>query len=154
MNKTTTHTEQVQQIMRDVYDALDNTGDVEVNPKLVAARTLDRLDPEGIAPTLVGWTATLELRQMARAFCRRVSCVADLGASVQSEMFDGQLQRRYPAVRNGEEVYVLREHMTLRERRQMSARLRSEAKAKSQHADALDAETDALLQLGEIAEAA
>jgi hypothetical protein len=52
-----------------------------------------------------------------------------------------QLLRRYPAIRDGEVVYVLREYLTLEERRENSERLRKEAAAKAAHADAIQAET-------------
>lgn len=145
MNTNTT--EQVMQILREVYDELDGTGDIEINPALIAARTLKRIDPDSESPVLVGWMAVLEMRQMARSLCRRVSCIAE-SASVQSELFDGQLQRRYPALRGGEEIYVLRECMTIAERRIMAARLYAEGESKIKHAQALDAETDKLEQAG------
>lgn len=57
-------------------------------------------------------------------------------------------------VRASEEVYVLREHMTLDERRANVARLRAEAASKARHADALEAETEALLARGLLSAAA
>jgi hypothetical protein len=58
-----------------------------------------------------------------------------------------QLQPRYPAERQGEDTYVLRQSLTLDERRENIARLRREAGAKSAHADALEAETEQLMRL-------
>lgn len=150
-----TNNEQVMQIMREVYSELDGSGDIAINPAVVAARTMGRLDPDDVTPPLVGYLAVLEMRQLARAICRRVSCTLDTASSApQPELFDGELQRRYPALRNDEEVYVLREAMTLQERRAVAARLRSEGKSKMEHARALDAETNALVQAGVLAEAA
>lgn len=67
-----------------------------------------------------------------------------------------QLQPRYPATRTiegeSDEVYVLRSHLTLQERRANVARLRREAEAKMVHADALEAETEMLLHAGQLAE--
>jgi hypothetical protein len=47
-------------------------------------------------------------------------------------------------------VYVLRDHLSIPERRFNSTRLRSEAAAKIAHADALDAETDYLISTGKL----
>lgn len=145
-------TEQLMQLLREEYAVLDGSGEVVVSPALVAARTMERLDSTSASPTLVAFAATLELRQLARSICRRVSNLDD--PSGQGALFDGQLQRRYPAVRASEEVYVLREHMTLDERRANVARLRAEAASKARHADALEAETEALLARGLLSAAA
>jgi hypothetical protein len=146
-------TEQIMQVLREEYDALDAT-EATINPAHVAARALERLDPASGAPVLVSYAAVLQYRQMARSICRKIAMVDDPGADGQSSLFDGQLQRRYPAHRSGEEVYVLREHLTLAGRRANSARLRAEAASKLQHANALDAETDALVARGYLSDAA
>lgn len=142
-------TEQLMQALREEYDALDGDGEIAVSPALVAARTLQRLDRDGDSPTLVALAATLELRQLARAICRQASNLDDPSDQPgQGALFDGQLQRRYPAQRSGAEVYVLREHLTLDERRSNIARLRAEAASKMRHADALESETEGLVARG------
>ncbi len=60
------------------------------------------------------------------------------------------LQDRYPVMRDGEEVYVLREHLTLEERREISAKLRAEAEADFYHAEVLRTEMEVRQELGEI----
>jgi len=60
------------------------------------------------------------------------------------------LQRRYLVVRDGEEVSVLREHLTAQERRTLIEKFESEAKGKREHADTLAAETSVLRGRGEI----
>jgi hypothetical protein len=138
--------EQIMQVVRQEYELLDVGGVIGISPALVAANAQESLDPQGECPALLGWAATLELRQMARSVCRKASCLEDPSEGGQGTLFDGQLQRRYPTKRNSEEQYVLREKLTLAERRDNSARLRAEASAKLSHADALDAETDALIR--------
>ncbi|OUM01643.1 hypothetical protein [Variovorax sp. JS1663] len=49
------------------------------------------------------------------------------------------LQQRYPVIRNGEEVFVLLEHMTDLELRATEARIRFQAAADARHADELEA---------------
>jgi hypothetical protein len=56
------------------------------------------------------------------------------------------LLRRYPAERDGEEAYVLRDHLTLAERRQNVERLRREGKIGL--AQALEHETNDLISRG------
>lgn len=147
-------TEQLMQVLREEYSLLDGGGEIEVRPALVAARTFARLDADSESPTLVAYAATLELRQLARSVCRRASNLEDPAQVGQGALFDGQLQRRYPADRGGDESYVLREHMTVAERRANVSRLRAEASSKARHADALEAETEALLARGLLSEVA
>jgi hypothetical protein len=143
-----TQFEHVMQILREEYARLDDAGDVEIKPALLAANTQQRLDPNGLAPTLISYCAVLEMRQMARSICRQKSPTEDVSIGSQSELFDGQLQRRYPASRNGDEVYVLREHLTLPERRSIEARMSAAARSLARHTDAFRAETETLLATG------
>lgn len=69
----------------------------------------------------------------------------------QEEVFDGRFQKRYPVERNGEDTYILRECMTVAERRENAARLRREGESKIAHGRALDAETDMLIADGVLA---
>lgn len=147
-------TERAMQVLREEYEELDNAGEVIIKPALLAAHAIERIDPASDSPVLVSWLAVLQMRQMARSICRTVSQLDDPSKAEQGALFDGQLQRRYPATREGEEVYVLRERLTLAERKANSARLRAESIAKARHADALDAETDALLAHGHFSDAA
>lgn len=144
--------EQVLRVLQQQYDEFDERGDIEINPALLANSAYAILDPEDSSPYLVHYTSVLELRQLARSICRKKLDFDQV--SEQGRLFDGQLQPRYPANRSGEEVYVRREFLTLAERNANIARLRSEASAKFRHADALQAETDALERQGEFAEVA
>ncbi len=96
--------------------------------------------------------AILELRQMARAICRqRIAEEQEKAESHGDTLFEMQLQPRYPAERDGDEVYVLREKLTLDERQAIISRLRKEARAKLAHAEALEAETESLIRSGKLA---
>lgn len=147
-------TEQLMQHLRSAYDRLDNSGDIEVSPAVVADEVRRVIDPESESPTLLCYAAVLELRQMARSLCRKRTCIDDDSAAEQQTLFDGQLQRRYPATRRGDEVYVLREYMTLDERIANISRLENEGRAKLRHADALRSETEALIARGILQQAA
>jgi len=141
---------QVARLLQQQYDRLDARGEVEISPAFLADAAYRHMDPDGAAPLLVRYAAMLELRQLARSICRKR--IDDEQEAVEqlclTGLFDGQLQPRYPARRNGQEVYVKREHLTLSERDAVCARLKAEATAKSRHADAFQAETDALLMQG------
>jgi hypothetical protein len=67
-------------------------------------------------------------------------------------MSDFPLQRRYEIERNGEPCFVLREHLTVEERREISERLRREGEAYLKLAHAQKEQTDALIELGELTE--
>jgi hypothetical protein len=140
-------TEQLLQVLRAEYAVLDGNGEIAVDEVLLASRAMTRVDPEKRSPSLSAWAATLELRQLGRAICRQSSGLDDPQNAGQSELFAG-LQRRYPALRDEKEVYVLREHLTLAERKANIARLRSEATSKLAHARALESETEELIKLG------
>lgn len=146
--------QQVLQVLREVYVELDERGDIEVRPAMLAEAVRQRIDPEGVSPVLMTYAGVLQLRQMARGVCRRQVGEDDDTTAGQGALFDGQLQRRYPAKRAGDEVYVLRDHLTIEERRENIARLRAEAASKARHADALEAETEGLIARGLLSVAA
>lgn len=145
--------DQVMQIVRKQFALLDQDGEMVVNPAVVAAHVYAELDAAAISPTLVQYTSVLELRQLARSVCRK-KYEDDDSAAVQVEMFDGALQPKYPAERNGERVYVPRAQMTVDEYNFNITRLRTEAMAKAKHADALQAERDERERLGHFAQSA
>lgn len=151
MNET--QSEQVMQIIREEYALLDDAGEIKIKPALLAARTRARIDPDDIAPTLIAYCAVLELRQLARTVCRERSPTDDVShESSQSELFDGQLQRRYPALRDDEEVYVLRACLTLAERKTIEQRMMAASISLARHVDAFRAETEQLLRQGMLLE--
>jgi len=149
-----TQSEQVMQILRDEYARLDDSGEINIKPALLAARTKARIDPDDQSPTLIGYCAVLEMRQMARSICRQKSPTDEVTISSQTELFDGQLQRRYPATRDGEEGYVLRDHLTLAERRTIEVRMSTAAMSLARHVDAFRAETEVLVARGDLSDAA
>lgn len=146
--------QQVLQVLREVYVELDEQGEIEVRPAMLAEAVRRQIDPEGVSPVLMSYAGVLQLRQMARSVCRKAINEDDEDGAGQAALFDGQLQRRYPAERNGEEVYVLRDHLSLDERRRNIFRLRAEASSKARHADALEAETEGLIARGVLLQAA
>jgi hypothetical protein len=152
MNDSTA--QQVLQVLREVYDEIDNTGEIEVRPEMLAEAVRRRIDPENASPVLMSYAGVMQLRQMARSVCRRRIGEDDDSGQGQGALFDGQLQRRYPTKRHSSEVYVLRDHLTIAERRENISRLRAEAASKARHADALEAETEGLLARGDLADAA
>jgi hypothetical protein len=153
---TTETAEQLNQKIRFVYDAMDAAGVIAISPADLADKVLKNIDPNQDSPALVEVAATLELRQLARAICRRRQDESEHDAE-QEELFDFKLQMRYPTTRisdkqtGSEDIfYVLRDHLTVSERRANSNRLRREGEAKIVHANLLDAETDHLISKGEL----
>ena len=141
--------EQAMQIVRKQFDLLDQDGDIAVSPSIVAAKAYEEIDPGTISPVLVQYTSILELRQLAREVCRKKYEDGDTELDKpQGEMFDGQLQGKYPVTRNEERVYVPRGQMTEQDYAYNVKRLRTEAVAKARHADALEAEMQERKNLG------
>lgn len=140
-------TEQLNDLIRKAYSELDELKPVAVYVSQIGERVLLEIDPTEQAPSLVRWAAFLELKQLARAVCRLRQEQSER-ESESGNLFDFQLQPRYPAEREHDDAYVLREHLTIDERRKNVARLRAEASAKLAHADALEAETEHLIRTG------
>ena len=116
---------------------------VSISPTWVAAEAMKELDPERAAPMLVHAGCNLHLRQIARGQLRR-RFEPDDDEGDEHDLFPG-LQQRYPtarSVRADEPEYVLLEHLTRADIGFNVARLRSEARAKLEHADALEAYGD------------
>jgi len=142
--KRIAQTEQVMCMLREEYDACRKVSEIEIKPTLLAERVQKRIDKKGRSPTLTAWMAVLQLRKLASELTRPGDKSED--STPTHTLFE--LQRYYPAVRQGEEIRVLREHLTVPERRQCAMALRRESASKAAHADALDAETDALIRAG------
>lgn len=138
-------TDQLNQLLRDQYSRLDNQHMIEIAPDDLASRVYKRIDSSQRAPSLVRYAAFLELKQLARAICR-ARAAGDESDTEQTEIF--ALQLRYPAERDGRDVYVLRQELKYSERRKNEARLEAEGAAKIQHARMLRAETDELVRQG------
>jgi len=115
-----------------------SNGEVRISPSWLATAGMAQLDPDRISPSDVYVAAHLQLRQIARGLCGK-KCEDD-GSAEQHELWP-MLQKRYPAAHhNGDEpVYVLLDHLSEKDVAFNIGRLRKEASAKLQHADALEA---------------
>lgn len=146
---------QLTSLIRRKYDILHDAGVIAISPADLATDVFNDIDPKKTSPMLVQMAAVLELRQLARGVCRQRHIDSERDAE-QGNLFDFQLQPRYPALRTvdgeSEEVYVLREHLTFSERMRNIERLRREAEAKMVHADALQAETDLLIRSAKLSD--
>jgi hypothetical protein len=140
-------TERINNLIRQQYNELDERNTVTIAPAHLARAVYDALDPEAHSPLDVQFLCILQLRQMARQICAKRNDEEESQAN-QGALFEMQLQPRYPAKRDGEDVYVIRAELTLKERRIIIARLEAEASAKARHAEALKAETEDLLKRG------
>lgn len=110
-----------------------------ISPAWLATKTMDAINfPRALHP--LGYLGChLQLRQMARRFCREEF---DPAETTQGELFQGALQQRYPrcpSENETEPVYVLRDLLLETDVKYNTARLRKEADAKLKHADALEA---------------
>lgn len=139
-------TEQLTNCLKGCLSAYGESDDV--SPEVLAACAIKKLDPDQKAPPAIEWGCNLELREMSRKLLRRTYGPGRKEEdSPQNEMFEN-LQDRYPATRNGECVYVPRMNLTVDERLINVGRLMSEAEVKTQHANALQEETSALIDAG------
>jgi hypothetical protein len=94
-------------LIREEYRKLDNDNVEWISTSMLADAVYARIDGKRAAPLLVKVAAILELKQLARAVCRDRQMKAETDAESQN-LFDFQLQPRYPAEREGEDTYVLR----------------------------------------------
>lgn len=117
-----------------------------IAPPMLAKLALEELDPEKSTPVEVEELADHALRQIARDELRRVHDPIEKD-DPHPDMFDG-LQDRYPCA--DKKGYILRVAMSLEDRTYNITRLKKEAKAKTEHATALQAETDHLLAAGNL----
>jgi gamma-glutamylcyclotransferase (GGCT)/AIG2-like uncharacterized protein YtfP len=140
---------QLSEIIKEEYRKLDDREREAIKIGTLAEIVYRRIDPRTISPLLVQAAALLELKQLARSVCRERQ-QHDENDAENGNLFDFQLQPRYPAERDGEDAYVLREFLTWEERKQNVTRLRHEGHAKLAHADALEAETDHLVREGKL----
>ena len=112
-----------------------------VRPSWLATETMAALDPKRTAPQLVYRAAHLQLRQMARALCRR-EYGEDTGDTGSQHNLFPNLQARYPSkrtVKDADPEYVRLENLTLEDTAYNVDRLRKEGRAKLKSADALEA---------------
>lgn len=151
----TKETEHLSALIHEAYVLLDDAGADAISIWDLAEAVFKRIDPKHTSTPLVELAAVLELRQLARASCRRRQRDEE-AIDEQESLFDVHLQHRYPAERmvHGEmgDVYVYRWKLTFKERMRNVVRLENEARAKQLHADALRAETMDLVRQGTLSE--
>lgn len=134
-------------LLRHEYQQFDNCGETAISPEALAVSVYHQIDPEMQSPKLVQHAAILELIEIARRVCRHRQVLAE-HETEQRGLFE--LQPRYPAERDGRDVYVLREYLTYPEWKANEARLRQEGQSKIKHADAIAAEVDRLVSKGQL----
>lgn len=116
---------------------------VRINPSWIATEALNEIDPANLSLSLVRIGCHLQLRQIARAQCRKL-----FGDEAGEERDPDEpefaefkeLQWRYPAAHSKgqqEPEYVLLDHMSNSDVTYNVQRLRREGMAKLKHADAL-----------------
>lgn len=118
---------------------------IRVNPSWIATEALKEIDPANRSHPLVRTGCHLQLRQIARAQCRKLFEDDDNEDDNDNEPpFIGfkELQWRYPAARSKdkpEPEYVLLDRLSHADVEYNVQRLRREGQAKLDHADALEA---------------
>jgi hypothetical protein len=135
-----THEEsQLAEIVARIIDI--RSAQVRINPAWIATEALKEIDPAGRSVDLVRVGCHLQLRQIARAACRKLF---ETGEDADEPEFAGfkDLQWRYPTARSKgepEPEYVLRDQMSDEDVAYNVRRLEREGRAKLAHADALRA---------------
>lgn len=132
---------EIMTVMQSQVEALDSA--VFIMPNALAAATYQEISPDQSEARLVGYLTLQMLTVMARKLLgKRFSLESDETDAYDGDLFSGALQRRYPLPRpSGQEpVYKLREHLTEEERAWNVSQLRKSARARLEHADALEAE--------------
>lgn len=108
--------------------------DAPISAACMASYAQQKLDPKGVNTPQIKWSSLRNLtamagRMLARKYEPQISI--DSGPS-QMELFPG-VQPRYPALRDGESVYVPREQMTFEEREVVRARMAKASESWSRH---------------------
>lgn len=113
----------------------------KISPAWIATEAMIKIDPGTKSVALVRIGCHLHLRQIARDVCRAWFEGDNEQSGAQHEMFP-DLQRHYPSARSAhddEPTYVRLEDLTVEDVAYNVRRLRLEAQAKLEHADALEA---------------
>jgi hypothetical protein len=101
-------TSKLTQRLRKAFNVLDRSGAVEISPSSLASTVLQELDPRNLSPELVRTATLLELRQLARAFCRKrqseSESSAERAASRKSVRRTARLTRR-PQIKSGDSTF-------------------------------------------------
>jgi len=112
-----------------------------INPSWIATEALKEIDPSARSVDLVRVGCHLQLRQIARAACRKLFEEREDEDEPEFAEFK-DLQWRYPTARSkgeAEPEYVLRDQMSDEDVAYNVKRLEREGRAKLAHADALRA---------------
>jgi hypothetical protein len=134
--------EDIEQAIRQELDRLN--GAECLSPTSLALAVQFRFETGEIQPH-IKYTSLEHLKQMSRGMLRgQFDPVSDDLEQQQGEMFSGHLQDRYPIkVANGADPqYKLRIALTSEEAQWNIDRLRKSAKARMEHADAMQAWND------------
>jgi hypothetical protein len=125
-------------LLWEIYDR--RKAQIRVSAAWLATEAMRELDPMDFTLDSIYVMAHSHLKQLARQILRKRFEPEDDTMSAQSELFP-DLQQRYPVAheRDTEPEYVLLEYMNDRDVTFNVNRLRSEARAKLRHADALEA---------------
>ncbi|MCM5693917.1 hypothetical protein M8037_35345 [Sinorhizobium meliloti] len=134
-NKGTSEAARLREILSAVYERRKD--EARVSPSWLATEAMTELDPDREAPPLVYLGCHLELRQIAREFCRKRFEPEDDGEA--HDLFP-DLQARYPTARSSKDdpEYVKLEFLNRDDIAFNVNRLRSEAAHRLAHADALE----------------
>ena len=142
--------DQISQYIEQAYYSLsDEDQAIAINSRQIATLAYGLIDKGRRAPSLVRAVAIEGLTQRARAFCRRHTDWEANAEENNSDMFEDLLQDRYSVVRQvqvadgsvikveEQEVYVLRDHLTVSEVEFLCDAMDKKSEKISSHADAL-----------------
>ncbi len=140
-------TKELNDLLMEERDAIPE--DQDIDTELLALAVLKRLDPRNLTNILIRHAARLELKQMARALCRRWHAEEE-DLAENGNLFDFRLQLRYPTADqdNERDIYRTINNLNVVDFDYNIERLESESKRKQLHADALRAERDARVRSG------
>jgi hypothetical protein len=135
-------TQEEKKLAEIVARIIDNRRDqIKISPMWIATEALKEIDPGNLGSELLRLAGHLQLRQIARAQCRKLFEDTEDDDEPRFNGFDG-LQWRYPTARSkgdDQPEYILLEEMTKLDLNYNITRLRSEATTKLAHADLLQA---------------
>ncbi len=141
---------QLESLIATVVDDLERRLAIVISPESVANKVDLLIDPGSTSPALKTYASIMKIRESTRAYLRRrhdpVKKIEDQITSGMDDMFSDHLQPWYPVKREGEAVYVRREHMTAAEVDRCARRMRRAGSALLAHADALEAWAASSLQ--------
>lgn len=136
--------EEIAQSIRQLVLAADAEGVIDLSPTFLANRCFSAFS-SGDEDIHVEYAAVEHYKQMARRILAgRYGHEADESEAMQSDMFSGHLQTRYPVpVEPGEQpIYRPREALNVADLDWNISHLRKSAMARLEHADALKAYRD------------